>query len=495
MSVASPARLRVAPSPTGDPHVGTAYMALFNWAYARQSGGQMILRIEDTDQKRYQADSESQILQTLQWLGLNWDEGPDKGGPVGPYRQSQRLATYRPFVDQLLAQGQAYHCWCSPERLADLRTEQAKSKTAHTGYDRLCLGKTRDQRALLPGFSDKPVVRMLIPDNPDLSFTDLIRGPLAAPMPDDQVIVKADGFPTYHLAVVVDDHLMGITHVVRGEEWISSTPKHLLLFDWLGWQAPAFAHMPLLRNPDRSKISKRNNPAARLTWFHEQGYLPEALVNFLQLMGYPPVVPDQEVATLDSFVESFAWSKVNPVGPVFDLDKLNWLNGHYIRALEGDQLAARINQYWLATSSGPAGFSAAPTDLLVRAVPLIQERLATLSEAAAKLQFFYTPDTELVFLDDAVASLKGDVQLVLSRAVELLGELPATGFSALQVEAALRQGLVQDLGLKPREAFAPVRTAISGQKVSPPLFESMELLGKDSCVIRLEALMERLQRD
>ena len=303
-----PARVRVAPSPTGDPHVGTAYMSLFNLAFARRTGGRFVLRIEDTDRARFREDSESQIYATLRWLGLDWDEGPDVGGPYGPYRQSERLDIYRPYVDRLIADGHAYHCWCSQERLARLREAQEASKQAVTGYDRLCYGLTRDERAKLPGFSPTPVVRMLIPDDVEVTFTDLIRGEIAAPRPDDQVILKADGFPTYHLAIVVDDHLMGITHAVRGEEWISSTPKHLLIYRWLGWQPPAFCHMPLLRNADKSKISKRKNPAARLLWFQEQGFLPEALRNFLQLMAYPPVTPDTEVESFDEFVAGFDWA-------------------------------------------------------------------------------------------------------------------------------------------------------------------------------------------
>ena len=336
-----PVRVRIAPSPTGDPHVGTAYMSLFNLAFVRQQGGQFVLRIEDTDRGRYVEDSERQIFETLRWLGLDWDEGPDKGGPYAPYRQSERLDTYAPFVSQLLESGHAYHCWCSPERLTAMREEQQRAKQP-TGYDRLCHGKTREERALLPGFSETPVVRMLIPDDVPLTFADLIRGEVSAPRPDDQVIVKGDGFPTYHLAVVVDDHLMGITHVVRGEEWISSTPKHLLLYDWLGWERPAFAHMPLLRNTDRSKISKRKNPAARLTWFQEQGYLPEALVNFLALLAYPPAEgadgEDVEVFGFDDFSARFSWSDVNPVGL---LDTINDLPGALAlvrRALKPDGL-------------------------------------------------------------------------------------------------------------------------------------------------------------
>ena len=237
-----------------------------------------------------------------------------------------------------------------------MREEQQKRKVP-TGYDRLCVGKTREERAQLPGCSEQPVVRMLIPDDPPLHFTDLIRGEINAPRPDDQVILKTDGFPTYHLAVVVDDHLMGITHVVRGEEWISSTPKHLLLFDWLGWEAPQFAHMPLLRNTDKSKISKRKNPAARLTWFMEQGYLPEALLNFLGLLGYS-LPSEQEIFTFDEMSASFDWSRINTVGPVFDLDKLGWLNGHYIRELAAEDLAARLVPF--LTASGLYDGSAGP---------------------------------------------------------------------------------------------------------------------------------------
>ena len=313
-SSSRPVRLRVAPSPTGDPHVGTAYVSLFDLAFVRQQGGKFILRIEDTDQARFREDSERQIFDTLHWLGLNWDEGPDIGGPYAPYRQSERLDRYTPYVDRLLESGHAYHCWCSTERLAQMREAQQKAKQP-TGYDRLCVGKTRDERAALPGFSEIPVVRMLIPADFDTRFTDLIRGELNAPHPDDQVIVKADGFPTYHLAVVVDDYEMGITHVVRGEEWISSTPKHVLLHQWLGMDLPAYAHMPLLRNPDKSKISKRKNPAARLTWFREQGYLPEALVNFLALLAYPPKEDGREVFTFEEFVADFDWAKVNARRP------------------------------------------------------------------------------------------------------------------------------------------------------------------------------------
>ncbi len=482
----APARTRVAPSPTGDPHVGTAFMALFDLAWARKTGGRFVLRIEDTDQKRLVEGSEQQIYDSLDWLGLSPDEGPLQGGDFGPYRQSERLDTYRPYVDQLLESGHAYHCWCSSERLAELRREQEAAKLSVTGYDRVCLGLTREERALLPGFSETPVVRMLIPDDAPTEFEDMIRGTVKAPRPDDQVILKADGFPTYHMAVVVDDHLMGIDTVVRGEEWISSTPKHVLLYDWLGWERPAFAHMPLLRNADRSKISKRRNPAARLMWFREQGYLPEAVRNFLQLLGYAGD-EENEVKTFEQFVDEFSWSKVNTVGPIFDLKKLDWLNGHYIRTLGADELARRIVAFereqhgWTPT--------AREAEVLRQAVPVISERLVLLADALPQLDYLFASDGRLVIDDDAMASLPEDAPDVLDAAVAVLESVP---FDAEAIQAGLRERIVEGMGIKPKFAFAPLRVAISGRRVSPPLFESMEILGRESTLNRLRSLRSRI---
>ncbi len=495
-STVGPVRLRVAPSPTGDPHVGTAYVSLFDLAFVRRHGGQFVLRIEDTDRARYVEDSEQQIFSTLHWLGLDWDEGPDRGGPFGPYRQSERLATYRPCVEQLIAEGHAYHCWCTPDRLAQMRKRQQQLKLP-TGYDRLCYGKTREERAALPGFSQTPVVRMLIPDVDDevpTAFTDLIRGEISAPRPDDQVILKADGFPTYHLAVVVDDHEMGITHVVRGEEWISSTPKHILLYRWLGWQPPAFAHMPLLRNQDKSKISKRRNPAARLTWFREQGYLPEALINFLALLGYPPIVEadgtEREITDFAEFSANFAWDKVSPVGPIFDLKKLNWLNGQYMRSLPTDVLADRIVEFGIADGWLPADPTREQREMIRAATPLVAERITLLSETPGMLAFLLTADGELTVDQDARETLGENATAVLDGAVAALAELPDWHHDAIQ--AALRAALVDGLGLKPRVAFGPVRIAVTGSRISPPLFESMQLLGRASCLARIAALRATL---
>ena len=480
---AIPARTRVAPSPTGDPHVGTAFMALFDLAWARKTGGAFVLRIEDTDQARQVEGSEQQIYDSLEWLGLQPDEGPHVGGDFGPYRQSERLDTYRPFVEQLIADGHAYHCWCSSVRLVELRREQEAQKLSVTGYDRLCLGKTREERAALPGFSETPVVRMLIPDDVPLEFEDIIRGTVKAPRPDDQVILKGDGFPTYHLAVVVDDHLMGINTVVRGEEWISSTPKHVLLYDWLRWERPAFAHMPLLRNTDKSKISKRKNPAARLMWFKEQGYLPEAVRNFLQLLGYAGE-EDHEVSTFDEFVAAFSWSKVNTVGPIFDLKKLDWLNGHYLRALTADELADRILEFESHWAPTPA-----EVEILRSAVPIIQERLVLLKDARPQLDYLFAADDALAIDDDARGGLAENAGEILDAAIAVAESVP---FTTDAIQAGLRERIVEGMGIKPKFAFAPIRVGISGRKVSPPLFESMEILGRESSLARLRALRATL---
>jgi glutamyl-tRNA synthetase len=457
--------------------VGTAYIALFNLAFVRQQGGRLVLRIEDTDRARYDATSEQQLYDGLRWLGLDWDEGPDKGGPVAPYRQSERLDRYTPIAEELLSNGHAYHCWCTPQRLAEMRAEQQRLKRP-TGYDRLCLGKSRDERSVLPGFSESPVVRMRVPATPPLHWVDLIRGDTHAPHPDDQVLVKADGFPTYHLANVVDDHDMGITHVVRGEEWISSTPKHLLLYDWQGWQRPQFAHMPLLRNPDKSKISKRKNPAARLTWFIDEGFLPEALRNFLALMGYSQ--PDGvEVFGFDQMVAEFAWSRVNPVGPVFDIDKLRWLSGHYLRDLPVDDVADRLVAFM--TRDGRVLTDDA-VFVVRRATPLVQERVATLGEAAGMVEFLLS-DPLAIAPETAAQHLGPDQRPVVEAALAALEGLE--DWTTQEIEAALRAALVDGLKLKPKHAFGPVRVAVTGSTVSPPLFESIELLGRDRTVRRL----------
>ncbi len=477
-------RLRIAPSPTGDPHVGTGYVALFNRAFALRHGGRFILRLEDTDRARYVAHAEQLIFDSLHWLGLDWDEGPDVGGPCEPYRQSERLGIYREHAELLITAGHAYRCWCTAQRLALVRKEM-ESRKEPPKYDRLCLGKTREERQALGDAGPEPVVRMRVPDEGSTGFSDLIRGGIEFEnrLLDDQVILKSDGFPTYHLAVVVDDHHMRISHVVRGEEWISSTPKHILLYQWFGWPLPEFAHFPLLRNENRSKVSKRKNPWSTLVWFRDNGYLPEALLNFLALLGWS--MPDgREIFGFQDLVDQVDFARVSTSGPIFDLNKLDWLNGHYIRELSRADLVERIRPFLLR-----AGM-AADDAYLLRMVPLVHERIKRLAEAPELLGFFFqdagTYDSSLLLpkgLD--LASSRN----LLATSMGIVQDLSPFAHSAL--EAAFR-ALAQQQGVKTGQLFMLLRIACTFSTVSPPLFETMEVLGRERVLTRLDAAERRL---
>ncbi|HLG69592.1 MAG TPA: glutamate--tRNA ligase [Chloroflexota bacterium] len=461
-------RVRIAPSPTGDPHVGTAYQSLFDLAFARQNSGQFVLRIEDTDQARSSAESEQMILHSLHWLGLDWDEGPDKGGPFGPYRQSERLSLYKEYAERLVADGKAYYCTCTPERLAALRQQQIAAKQP-PGYDRHC--RNLDLR---PKPGEPHVIRMKMPLEGESSFVDLVRGELRRPYKDsdDQVILKSDGFPTYHLAVVVDDHLMEISHVVRGEEWISSTPKHLVLYEAFGWQQPRFAHLPLLRNPDKSKVSKRKNPTS-LAWYERQGYLPEAMLNFLALLGWS--MPDgREIFTFDDLVANFSFERVVTSGPVFSMDKLQSINGHYLRSLSGDELLKRLFE----------------RDYVRSQLPLVQERMRTLNEFHTATAFFYADDLDY---DPALLVPKKadplDVPGWLKEVRQRIEEFRP--WQAAPLEEALRS-LVTEREWNTGQVFMAIRVAITGSTQSPPLTETMEVLGREKTLQRLNRAAQRL---
>jgi glutamyl-tRNA synthetase len=500
--MSQPAIVRVAPSPTGDPHVGTAYMALFNYLLARKTQGRFILRIEDTDQTRYDANSERHIMETLSWLGLTWDEGPDKGGPNGPYRQSERTTIYRRHMDLLLESGKAYRCFCTEERLQELRLAQ-RARKEPPGYDGLC-------RGLLPEDVDARltagtafVVRLRVPKDRTVEFRDELRDVvrIEGSTIDDQVLLKSDGYPTYHLANVVDDHLMGVTDVIRAEEWIVSTPKHILLYEAFGWSPPRWRHMPLLRNKDRSKISKRKNPTS-LNWYRAHGFLPEALLNFLALMGYS--LPDgREVFDLDYLLETFDPSRISTTSPVFDLEKLTWLNGEYIRALPPDSLLQRLLSYFrfrrdalpaaehgsdadvFSFADAHGGFqSSEVVDQIQCTLPLVQERIKTLAEYAGLARCFFVrevdsyPGQELLPKTREAAEVL-DVLGLLEERLTLLGD-----WSAPALEGVLRD-LGEEIQWKPKDLFVPVRVAVTGSRVSPPLFESMDLIGRERCLERI----------
>jgi len=473
-------RVRIAPSPTGDPHVGTAYVALFNLAFARRHGGQFLLRIEDTDRVRFDPNSERMIFESLRWLGLNWDEGPDVGGPFGPYRQSERFEIYKKYADELIARGGAYWCFCSSERLESVRAAQtaAKRQPKYDGHCRFL--PEREVRERIER-NEPRVVRMRIPEPGECRFTDLVRGEVvyAHDVLDDQVLLKTDGFPTYHLANVVDDHLMEITHVMRAEEWIPSTPKHVLLYQAFGWEPPKFAHLSLLRNADRSKISKRKNPTS-LIWYRDQGYLPEALVNFLGLMGYS--MPDgREIFRFDDMRDSFDIARIPTTAPVFDLKKLDWLNGEYIRALPVEDLARRLEAF---------GAKAPDAATLRTIVPLVRERMKRLSEWNEATDFFFA---EALIYDAATLVPKkrtpAEAKQALEAALAVIETAPA--WEAKSLEEGLRAH-AESMGWKVGDLFMPIRVAVTGKTATPPLLESMVVVGKDRVVARLRAAIGKL---
>ena len=471
-------RTRIAPSPTGDPHVGTAYIALFNLCFARQHGGQFVLRIEDTDQVRSTRESEQAILDSLRWLGLHWDEGPDVGGPHGPYRQSERSELYREHAARLIEQGHAFECFCSAERLEGLRKRQLVEK-GKLGYDGLCLSLSREEVAARKSRGEPFVIRMKVPAAGACVVKDLLRDPVTIEWQqvDMQVLVKADGMPTYHLANVVDDHLMEITHVLRGEEWITSAPKHLLLYQYFGWEPPMLCHMPLLRNPDKSKLSKRKNPTS-ITYFRRMGFLPEALLNYLGMMGWT-MPSGEEKFSLEEMAQNFDIRRVSLGGPVFDLAKLSWLNGRYIREnLTTDEFAERLAAW------------AVNREYAVPILKLVQERVEKLSDVLPKVAHFFSspPAVSEQSFQHKKLSLE-DVRKVLFFAGRRFDELRSWKADALRAEL---EQLGAALNLKIRDLLFPLFVAISGQAVSTPLFETLEILGPDLCRMRLREALENI---
>ena len=475
-------RTRIAPSPTGDPHVGTAYVALFNYAMARKHGGQFVLRIEDTDRQRSSAASEEMIFDSLRWLGLDWDEGPDVGGPYGPYRQSERSEIYTEHANRLVDSGAAYPCFCSRERLTDLRQEQRRAK-AQLGYDGHCRTIPPDEAQRRIDSGEEHVIRLAMPNEGEIVVNDLLRGEVRfdASQIDDQVLIKSDGFPTYHLANVVDDHLMDISHVIRAEEWISSLPKHVQLYRAFGWDEPVFCHLPLLRNTDTSKISKRKNPVS-LNHYRRAGYLPEAMLNYLALMGW--TMPDErDQFSLSEFVDHFDPAEISLGGPVFDLAKLTWLNGRYLRDLEPQELLERLRAGLLSD------------DYLLGVIPLAHERIDTLQDFFSYADFFFTGDVEY---DEAaraklVAKDRTPPQTAKAFRVLLEDHLDAIlDWQPEAIETALRE-FCERHDWVPKQLFMPVRVAITGRSATPPLFETMAVLGKEVCRSRLRAAIEILR--
>ncbi|HQZ47923.1 MAG TPA: glutamate--tRNA ligase [Microbacteriaceae bacterium] len=487
-------RVRFCPSPTGLPHVGLVRTALFNWGYARHHGGKMIFRIEDTDAARDSEESYLQLIDALTWLGIDWDEGVEKGGPHEPYRQSQRHDIYRGIVDQLIASGHLYESYSNAEEI-DARNEAA-GRAKQLGYDNFDRDLTDEQKAAFRTEGREPALRLRVPDT-DLSFTDLVRGDITFPEGSfiDFVVVRPNGVPLYTFVNPVDDALMGITHVLRGEDLLPSTARQIALYHALidigvATFIPRFGHLPLVLGDGNKKLSKRD-PRADLFLQRDKGFIPEGLLNYLALLGWA-ISADRDIFTLDEFIAAFDVANVNPNPARFDQKKAESINGDHVRMLDAADFASRIEPY--LTAAGVIGET--PTDaereLIVAAAPLIQERIGLLGEAPGMLGFLFLGDADVEYEEDALKSLPANAGEVLAASLGALELVPVSEFTTDAAQTALAAALIDGLGLKPRVAYGPLRVALSGRRVSPPLFESMELLGKAVTIARLDALSKRI---
>jgi glutamyl-tRNA synthetase len=484
-------RVRYAPSPTGAPHVGNIRTALFTWLLARHSGGQFIVRIEDTDRTRFLPGSYQAILDSLRWLGLDWDEGPDRGGPYAPYVQSERLPHYHEAVEKLIAQGDAYRCFCTVERLEEMRQAQVRANRP-TGYDRRCRTLDRAEVAARLAAGEPHVVRFAMPTTGKLTVHDLIRGPVTFDLAklDDHVILKSDGMPTYHLAATLDDELMKITHVIRGDEWISSLPRHIQFHKAMGVEPPLYAHPPLIIGPDRKKLSKRNGDAA-LADYRTAGYLPEAMFNFLGTLGWS-LDDKTSIISREQFVEHFTLDRIGASPAMWDMKRLDWMNGEYLRETDDDHL---LGQVAAVLDAGLPEQVARPVDreLIAGALPLLKTRLKKLSEAVQYTEYLF-PEVPLAYEPELLLGKKfHDNPATAGRVLALAGERFAalTEWDHAVLEAAARAAAAE-IGVKDGDFFGPIRIAITGRTVSLPLFETMELLGRDVSLARIAAAGERL---
>ena len=481
-------RTRFAPSPTGFPHVGNMRTALFAWLFARHNGGSFIVRIEDTDISRKVERAVEAILDSLRWLGLDWDEGPEVGGKYGPYFQSQRLDKYQAVAKKLVEQGDAYYCYCSLQRLEEMRAEQGRRKQP-PGYDRHCRELSREEQSRKEAEGIIPVVRFKTPLEGQTRFKDLIWGEVVFENNtlDDFVLLKSDGYPTYHLANIVDDHLMEISHVIRAEEWLSSTPRHVLLYQALGFEPPYFAHLPMLLGSDRSKLSKRHG-AVSMAEYYEQGYLPEAMVNFLALLGWS-LDDKTEILSRKELIDNFSLERVSRTAAIFNRDKLIWMNGVYIRSLTADEFFEAAEPYLMRDEA--AGKAVISNEEYVRNIlPLVQERAKTLAEVAELAQFFFIEELDYTpsLLIEKNMSRESTTE-ALKTAQQRLEQLRV--FDAESLEALLRP-LAVEIGLKTGQLFGALRTAVTGRTAAPPLFQTMAVLGKERCLKRIQAALDKL---
>jgi glutamyl-tRNA synthetase len=483
----APARVRYAPSPTGAPHIGGYRTALFDWLFARRYSGTFIVRIEDTDQERYVPEAVPQILEGLRWLGLDYDEGPDIGGPHAPYEQMERLPLYRAELKKLLDLGWAYPCFCTKERLEALRAEQAANRQP-TGYDRYCRDLPPAERERLLAAGMPHVYRFAVPLTGETTWQDAVKGEITFQhaLLDDFVLIKSTGGPASPLVIPVDDHEMGITHVLRGDEWVSTTPKHILVHRAIGYEPPIFAHLPLMTGPDGKKLSKRHNETA-IGEYEKQGYLPEAMINFLALLGWSPG-NDQEIFTREELIAQFDLGGISRSPAVFDLDKLSWLNGVHIRLLTPDEFARRALPFLQAAGLVSETIDEVTRHHVERAVALEQERVRTLAELPAATEFFFRE--EPVYDEKAVRKwlAREDTPRLLRAIAAALRDVE--DWSETHLEGALR-ALAEREGVNAAEIIHRVRAAVTGRTAGPGLFETLAVLGRDRALRRLESAAER----
>lgn len=473
----SDVRVRIAPSPTGDPHVGTAYIALFNYAFAQKNKGKFVLRIEDTDRVRYNPGSEAAILRSLKWLGLSWDEGPDCGGEYGPYRQSERSEIYKEYLDVLVKKESAYSCFCTSERLDLLRKRQLAGKQ-QPKYDRQCLSLSREEIEQRKKAGEAFVVRMKIPDG-KTAYEDALRGTTEFDnrQLDDQVLVKSDGMPTYHFANVVDDHLMKITHVIRAEEWISSTPKHVLLYRAFGWKEPAFYHLPLLRNQDKSKISKRKNPTS-LEYYQALGILPSAMMNFLALQGWSHP-QEKDIFPIQEFIDQLDINKISLGGPIFDLKKLYWINGQHLRARSPEAWVETLKHFYFST------------ERMVSLANLLQERMEVLTDFNKWSHAFFSFEVPLEISRFPLTKVSKEDAIKHLRSIHDLIE--ASHEFTVENLDSLARVYAQQENIKTGTLFMLLRIAFYGNTESPPLFQGMTLMHKTVTLYRLTKAISFLE--